>query len=73
MKLLIQFYFLYFLGYQQMKEDEFPKRYGIYGIDGSHETNETEELEMPTRMEPHSPVLSHIRKGSQYPYFGYHH
>lgn len=57
-----------------MREDDFPKRYGIYGkdvIDGGEETDDNEDVHMPPRMVPHSPVWSQIRKGSHDPYFGY--
>lgn len=57
-----------------MKEDDLPKRYGIYGkdvVDIGNETDDTEDLQMPPRMESHSPVWSHIRKGSHNAYFGY--
>lgn len=55
-----------------MKDDDFPKRFGIYGKDvvDSNKNLDDEELKMPPRMEAHSPVWSHIRKGSQYPNFG---
>lgn len=59
-----------------MRDNDYPKRYGIYGkdvTDGGNETDETEEIQMPPRMEAHSPVWSHIRKGSHNPYFGYLH
>ncbi|KAJ8980130.1 hypothetical protein NQ317_009189 [Molorchus minor] len=53
-------------GYQQMR-DEFPRNYSIYGkdvVDGN-ETDDT-EIRLPPKMdkiEPHSPVWGHIRKG----------
>ncbi|XP_018580339.1 uncharacterized protein LOC108917988 [Anoplophora glabripennis] len=53
-------------GYQQMKDD-FPRKFGIYGkdvVDGDgSETDETDDLRIPPKMEQHSPVWSNIRKG----------
>ncbi|CAH1161481.1 unnamed protein product [Phyllotreta striolata] len=54
-------------GYQRMhdsRDDSF-RRFGIYGQDVTDEgaTTDAEDIEMPPKMEPHSPIWSNIRKG----------
>lgn len=73
-KVFFLYFILIFEGYQQMKDD-FPRKFSIYGKDvvdqGGSETDETDDIRVPPKMEQHSPVWSNIRKGRENGFIGY--
>lgn len=53
--------------------DDFPRSYSIYGkdvVDHGNELDESEHIELPPKMQRHSPVWSNIRKGRENGFVG---